>query len=119
MFLTNTCHKAKGLSAPAYYDSEIHMYKVLILTFDSRPPPPPPPPPLLTVSISLSQSSSPLLREEITELLQKWAVERVQDPGTPGLLFLAISCPKKERKITSCNRSVYTKSVHKETTFQD
>ena len=32
----------------------------------------------------MSQSSSPLLREEITELLQKWAVERVQNPGTPS-----------------------------------
>ena len=35
------------------------------------------------------------------------------------LLFLAISCPKKERKITSSNRSYSTKSVHKETTIQD
>ena len=41
-------------------------------------------PPLLSVLIKLSQSSSPFLREEIDILLQKWAVERVQDPGTPG-----------------------------------
>ena len=34
-------------------------------------------PPLSVVPTSLSQSSSPLLREEIVELLQKWAVERV------------------------------------------
>ena len=40
---------------------------------------------LLSVPISLSQSSSPLLREEIADLLQKRAVERIQDPGTRGL----------------------------------
>ena len=37
-------------------------------------------PPHLVVPINLSQSSSPLLREEIAELLKKWAVERVQNP---------------------------------------
>ena len=41
-------------------------------------------PPLSSVSISLCQSSSPFLREEIAELLKKRAVERVQDPGAPG-----------------------------------
>ena len=59
-------------------------------------------PPLSSVPISLSQSSSPLLREEITELLQKWAVERVQDPGTPvffySWLFLIL---KKKGKLCS------------------
>ena len=43
-------------------------------------------PPFSTVRISLSQSSSLLLREEITELLQKWAMERVQDLGTPSVI---------------------------------
>ena len=38
-------------------------------------------PPLLVVPINLSQSSSPLLREEIAELLKKQAVERVWNPG--------------------------------------
>ena len=41
-------------------------------------------PPLSVVPINLSQSSSPLLREEISELLKKRAVERVRNPGTPG-----------------------------------
>ena len=39
--------------------------------------------------------------------------------GNSRFLFLAISCPKKERKVTSSNRSFPTKSVHKETTIQD
>ena len=39
--------------------------------------------------------------------------------GNSRFLFLAISHPKKEWKVTSGNRSVYTKSIHKETTFQD
>ena len=34
-------------------------------------------------------------------------------------LFLAISSPEKEWKVTSCNRSFSIESVHKETTFQD
>ena len=46
-----------------------------------------------------------ILREEITELLQKRAVERVQDPGTQWFLFPAISCPEKEQKVMSCNKS--------------
>ena len=73
-------------------------------------------PPLSVVPISLSQSSSPLLREEFIELLQKQAVERVQDWELPAL---AIPSPKKEWKVTSSNRSFYTKSIYKETTFQD
>ena len=78
-----------------------------------------PTPPLLSVPISLSQSSSPLLREEITDHLQKRAEERVQDPGTSSFLFLVISCPKKEWKVLSSNRSFSAKSKHKETTIQD
>ena len=41
----------------------------------------------------MSQSSSPFLREEIKNLLNKWAVERVQNPGTPGFysrIFLVL-----------------------------
>ena len=53
------------------------------------------------------------------ELLQKRAVERVQDPGTPGFLFLAISCSQKERKVMSCNRSFSVESIHKETTIKN
>ena len=48
-------------------------------------------PPLSVVPINLSQSSSRLLQEEIAELLNKLAVERVRNPGTPGFysrLFL-------------------------------
>ena len=41
-------------------------------------------PPLSSVPIRMSQSSSPFLREEIKNLLNKRAVERVQNPGTPG-----------------------------------
>ena len=39
--------------------------------------------------------------------------------GNSWFLFLAISCPKKERKVTSGDRSFSAKSVHKETTIQD
>ena len=44
-------------------------------------------PPLSVVPINLSQSSSPLLREEIAGLLKKRAVERVRNPGTPGFFY--------------------------------
>ena len=50
-------------------------------------------PPLSSVSIRLSQSSSPLLREEVETLLQKRAVERVQDLSR---LFLV---PKRNGKL--------------------
>ena len=59
-------------------------------------------PPLSTVPISLSQSSSPLLQEDITELLQKRAVERVQDLGMPGFysrLFLVLEKNGKLRPV--------------------
>ena len=39
--------------------------------------------------------------------------------GNFWFLFPAVSCPEKEWKVTSCNRSFSTKSVHKETTTQD
>ena len=39
---------------------------------------------LFTVPISLSQSSSPLLREEITKFLQKRAVESVPEQKEKG-----------------------------------
>ena len=55
-------------------------------------------PPLSVVPISLSQSSSPLLQEEIVELLKKWAVERVQNPGTPGFYSRMFLVPKKNGK---------------------
>ena len=80
-------------------------------------------PSLPSVPIRLSQSSFPLLREEIKTLLQKPAVEKVQDPGTPGfysrLLLPTISCTEKEWKVRSSNRSFFTKHIYKETTIQD
>ena len=40
-----------------------------------------------------------LLREEITELLKKRAVERVRNPGNSRFLFPAIPVPKKNGKL--------------------
>ena len=48
----------------------------------------------------MSQSSSPLLREEIEVLLKKRAVERVQDPRTPGFNSRIFLVPKKKKKKT-------------------
>ena len=39
--------------------------------------------------------------------------------GNSRFVFPVISCSKKERKVTSSNRSFSAKSIHKETTFQD
>ena len=47
----------------------------------------------------MSQSSSPFFREEIKNLLNKWAVERVQNPGTPGFYSRIFLVPKKNRKL--------------------
>ena len=55
-------------------------------------------PPLSSVQIRMSQSSSPFLREEIENLLNKWAVERVQNPGTPGFYSRIFLVPKKNGK---------------------
>ena len=46
----------------------------------------------------MSQSSSPFLREEIGNLLNKRAVERVQNPGTPGFYSRIFLVPKKNGK---------------------
>ena len=43
----------------------------------------------------MSQSSSPFLREEIENLLNKRAVKRVQNPGTPGFYSRIFLVPKK------------------------
>ena len=51
-------------------------------------------PPLSSVPIRMSKSSSPFLREEI-ENLNKRAVERVQNPGTPGFYSRIFLVPKK------------------------
>ena len=56
-------------------------------------------PPLLSVPIRMSQSSSPFLREEIENLLNKRAVERVQDPGTPSFYSWIFLVPKKNGKL--------------------
>ena len=46
----------------------------------------------------MSQSSSPFLREEIENLLNKRAVERVQNPETPGFYSRIFLVPKKNGK---------------------
>ena len=59
-------------------------------------------PPLSVVPIILSQSSSPLLREEIAELLKKRAVEKVRNQGTLGFysrLFLVLKKNGKLRPV--------------------
>ena len=52
---------------------------------------------LSSVPLSLSQSSSLLLGEEIADLLQKWVVEKVQDPETPGFYSRLFLVPKKKK----------------------
>ena len=47
----------------------------------------------------MSESSSLFLREEIENLLNKWAVERVQNPGTPGFYSRIFLVPKKNGKL--------------------
>ena len=55
-------------------------------------------PPLSSVPIRMSQSSSPFLREDIENLLNKRAVERVQNPETPGFYSRIFLVPKKNGK---------------------
>ena len=55
-------------------------------------------PPLSSVPIRMSQSSSPFLREEIENLPNKRAVERVQNPETPGFYSRIFLVPKKNGK---------------------
>ena len=55
-------------------------------------------PPLSSVPIRMSPSSSPFLREEIENLLNKRAVERVQNPETPGFYSRIFLVPKKNGK---------------------
>ena len=56
-------------------------------------------PPLSSVPVEMSQSSSPLIREEIETLLKKQAVERVQNPGTLGFYSRIFPVPKKNGKL--------------------
>lgn len=56
------------------------------------------PPPLSSVPVIMNQSSSHLLREEVSKLLQKRAVERVTNPGTPGFYSRLFVVPKKNGK---------------------
>ena len=78
-------------------------------------------PPLLSVPIRMSQSSSPFLREEIENLLNKWAVERVQNPGTPCFYSRIFLVPKKNGKLrliidlSSLNRYIKKQSFRMET----
>ena len=65
----------------------------------------------------MSQSSSPFLREEIENLLNKRAVERVQNPGTPGFYSRIFLVPKKNGKFN--NRPVFIKPIHRETSIQN
>ena len=55
--------------------------------------------PLSSVPIRMSKSSSPFIREEIENLLNKRAVERVQNPETPGFYSRIFLVPKKNGKI--------------------
>ena len=41
------------------------------------------------------------------------------ESGNSLFLFLAIPSAKKEQKVTASNRSFFTKSVYKQTAFQD
>ena len=66
----------------------------------------------------MSQSSSPFLREKIENLLNKRAMERVQNPGTPGFYSRIFLVPK-ERKVTFDKRPFFIKPVHKETSIQN
>ena len=69
----------------------------------------------------MSQSSSPLIREEIENLLNEWAVERVQNPGTPGFYSQIFLVPKKNGKlrliidISLLNRYIKEQSFKMET----
>ena len=67
----------------------------------------------------MSQSSSPFLREEIENLLNKRAVERVQNPETPGFYSRIFLVPKKERKVSFDIRPVFIKPLHRETSIQN
>ena len=65
------------------------------------------------------QSSCLFLREEIENLLNKRAVERVQNPVNSRLLFRDIPCAKKERKVTFDNRPFFIKLIHRKTSIQN
>ena len=56
-------------------------------------------PALSSVPIKMSQSSSPFIREEIENLLNKRALERVQNPGTPGFYSRIFLAPKRNGKL--------------------
>ena len=72
-------------------------------------------PPLSVVPINLSQSSSPLLQEEIAELLKKQAVERVQNPGTHGFCSRLFLVPKKNGKLRpAIDFSLLNHYIHKQ-----
>ena len=72
-------------------------------------------PPLSFFPINLSQSSSPLLREEIAELLRKRAVERVRNPGTLGFYSRLFLVPKKNGKLRPViDLSLLNHYIHKQ-----
>ena len=75
-------------------------------------------PPLSVVLINLSQSSSPLLREEIVEP-QKTGSGKGSESGNSQFLFLAIPGTQKERKVTSRNRPILTKPLYTQTALQN
>ena len=71
--------------------------------------------PLSVVPINLSQSSSPLLREEIAELLKKLGVERVWNLGTPGFYSRLFLEPKKNGKLCPViDLSLLNHYIHKQ-----
>ena len=76
-------------------------------------------PPLSVVLINLSQSSSPLLREEIVELLKKMSSGKGSESGNSRFLFPAIPSTQKERKVTSRDRPILIRPLYTQTTLQN
>ena len=78
-------------------------------------------PPVSSVPIRMSQSSSPFIREAIKNLLNKQAVERVQNQGTPSFYSRIFLVPKKNGKLhliidlSSLNRYIKKQSFKMET----
>ena len=66
-----------------------------------------------------SESILPVITRRDNETPPEMGSGKGTRSGNSRFLFPDISCPEKERKVTSCNRSFSIESVHKETTFQD
>ena len=73
-------------------------------------------PHLSSVTIKLSQSSSPRRDRDSSPKMGSGKGTR---SGNSQLLFPSIPCTKKEWKVTSSHISFFTEPIHKETTIQD